>query len=596
MNTSITSKFLERGGLALTPSGVAQITQIKETVSCLESKFASFKTNTDNRLADSVSNEMFQDKITAINQQHELDIRNLKSRVSDLELSDDTLLKKLKILEDQNKQQFRNIGRLEGQVLTLTSLLKDKFQTKVKFEMPPSEDEIIVNVPTSNRFGPLTEQSTRRYIETDQDKTVDQYSELKRNSNYQMQGIPLPPIYTENQAQCQSLYKSTPLNPTAVEYVSSTTPVSSLSSYVQSSAPTAPAVTQAITTLAPTRMAHSIPRPLLPRPPPPLQQPIVVPYVQPSALTTSEVIHPITTMASGLMVQSIPFPILSQPSPAQTQPIGSQHVSSSSITDDSTINSDILLIMDSNGNQIDPKLLYPIEGSTSRKLYCPLLEDIDKLIENCTFKKLPTIIVIHCGTNNLDRSDPKRVLSHLTETATYISKKFISSKIVISGILPRGDYHSRDIHAMNMELSKHFQLLTNVHFVAHHNLLKDNSNTLSLLSDKKHLNDVGIRAFSRNLKYCIFGRSGRPFKSRRLRPPGRSSPPRRFSPPRRSSSPGRVSPPRRPNPPRRLSPSRRSSSPRMRPGYEFPSARDSSHHNIQDDAYIPRYRPYISYR
>ena len=137
--------------------------------------------------------------------------------------------------------------------------------------------------------------------------------------------------------------------------------------------------------------------------------------------------------------------------------------------------------------------------------------------------KLPTIIVIHCGTNNLDISDPKHVLSHLTEIATYISKKFISSKIVISGILPRGDYHSRDIHAMNMELSKHFQLLPNVHFVAHHNLLKDNSNTLSLLSDKKHLNDVGIRAFSRNLKDCIFGRSGRPFKSRRLSPPGRST-------------------------------------------------------------------------
>ena len=268
-------------------------------------------------------------------------------------------------------------GRLN---LTLTSLLKDKFQTKVKFDVPPSEDEIIVNVPTSNRFGPLTEQSTTRYIETDQDKTVDQNSELKHNSNYQMQDIPLPPIYTENQAQCQSLYKSTPLNPTAVEYVSSTTPVPSLSSYVQSSAPTAPVVTQAITTLALTLMADSIPPPLLPQPPSPLQQPIVVPYVHPSAPTTSEVIHPITTMASGLMVQSIPLPILSQPSPAQTQPIGSQHVSSSSTTVDHTINSDVLLIMDSNGNKIDPKLLYPTVGSTSRKLYCPLVEDIDKLI------------------------------------------------------------------------------------------------------------------------------------------------------------------------------------------------------------------------
>ena len=116
---------------------------------------------------------------------------------------------------------------------------------------------------------------------------------------------------------------------------------------------------------------------------------------------------------------------------------------------------------------------------------------------------------------------------------------------------------------MNIELSKNFQLLPNVHFVAHHNLLKDNSNTLSLLSDKKHLNDVEIRAFSRNLKDCISGRPGIPFKSRRLTPQGRSSPPRRFSPPRRYSPPGRLSPPRR------------SSSPRMRTGYEFPNHRET---------------------
>ena len=125
-------------------------------MSCLELEFVSFKINTDNRLADSVSNEMFQDKNTAINQQHKLEIRNLKSRVSDLELSNDTLLKKLKILEGQSKQQFRNIGKLKGQVLTLTSLLKDKFQTNVKTDIiPPSEDEIIVNVPISNRLVPL---------------------------------------------------------------------------------------------------------------------------------------------------------------------------------------------------------------------------------------------------------------------------------------------------------------------------------------------------------------------------------------------------------------------------------------------------------
>ena len=163
-----------------------------------------------------------------------------------------------------------------------------------------------------------------------------------------MQVIPLPPIYTGNQAQCRSLCKSTSLNPTAVEYVSSTTPVPSLPLYVQPSAPIATAVTRPITTMAPTLiMAQSISSPLLPWPPPPLpwpppqlQQPIVVPYVQLYAPTASEVIHPKTTMESEPMAQSIPLPILSQPSPSPpAQPIGSKHMSYSSVTFDCTINS-----------------------------------------------------------------------------------------------------------------------------------------------------------------------------------------------------------------------------------------------------------------
>ena len=190
-----------------------------------------------------------------------------------------------------------------------------------------------------------------------------------------MQITPLHPIYTGNQVQCQSLHKSTSPNPTAVKYVTSTTPVPSLTSHVQPSAPTATVLTQPITTMAPRLMAQSIPPPLLPQPPPPLQKPAVVLYMQPSAPTASAVTQPITTMASGLMAQSTSLSILSQPSPPPTQPIGIQNVSYCSVTTDPTINSDILLIRDSNGNQIGPKLLYPIEGSTSKKFYCPLLED-----------------------------------------------------------------------------------------------------------------------------------------------------------------------------------------------------------------------------
>ena len=66
-----------------------------------------------------------------------------------------------------------------------------------------------------------------------------------------------------------------------------------------------------------------------------------------------------------------------------------------------TVNSDIIMIMDYNGTQIDPNLLYPIEGSTHQKLFCPLLENVDELSEDSMSEKISTVTVLHCGTNNL---------------------------------------------------------------------------------------------------------------------------------------------------------------------------------------------------
>ena len=72
-------------------------------------------------------------------------------------------------------------------------------------------------------------------------------------------------------------------------------------------------------------------------------------------------------------------------------------------------------MMDSNGSQIDPKLLYPVEGSSARKLYCPLIRDLDNLLEESKFTVLPKVVIIRCGTNDLDHSDPKTVIDNLTK-------------------------------------------------------------------------------------------------------------------------------------------------------------------------------------
>ena len=184
------------------------------------------------------------------------------------------------------------------------------------------------------------------------------------------------------------------------------------------------------------------------------------------------------------------------------------------------INSDIVLMMDSNGSQIDPKLLYPIEGSSARKLYCPLIRDLDNLLEEPKFTVLPKVVVIHCGTNDLDHSDSKTVTDNLTRTVKNLSATLISSKIIVSAFMPRKDFHNKEIDNFNVELAKKLQLLPNIHLVDHCNLLNESASD-TILVDKKHLSDSGVKLFSKNLKDCIFGRFNKQSKLRRTESPPR---------------------------------------------------------------------------
>ena len=86
------------------------------------------------------------------------------------------------------------------------------------------------------------------------------------------------------------------------------------------------------------------------------------------------------------------------------------------------INAEIVLTTDSNGKYIDPKLLYPSEKSvTTKKLHCPLTRDLENLIDESALTQTPKITVVHCGTNDLDNSEPKEVISSITNSINKLS-------------------------------------------------------------------------------------------------------------------------------------------------------------------------------
>ena len=157
--TNISSKFLKRSNGVLTPSRIAQISQIKDSVISLEDKFVNFKICTENKLAEMVNNQGFQDKLDTVFQ--ETETRILQSTINDLERSDEKLVNKVKNFEEQYKQQFRQTGKREGILNTLMSFVKDIFKNYTNPEKTTDTRRrnvaVISNIPTSNKYEILVE-------------------------------------------------------------------------------------------------------------------------------------------------------------------------------------------------------------------------------------------------------------------------------------------------------------------------------------------------------------------------------------------------------------------------------------------------------
>ena len=162
---NISSKFLERSAAVLTPSRIAQISQIKGSLISLEDKFVNFKICTENKLAEMVNNQAFQHKLDSVSQFQKTETRILQSKINDLERSNETLVNKVKNLEKQNKQQFRQIGKLEESVNTLMSFAKDIFKNYTNPEKKQTQEEeilaVISNIPTSNKYEILAERNDK---------------------------------------------------------------------------------------------------------------------------------------------------------------------------------------------------------------------------------------------------------------------------------------------------------------------------------------------------------------------------------------------------------------------------------------------------
>lgn len=112
----------------------------------------------------------------------------------------------------------------------------------------------------------------------------------------------------------------------------------------------------------------------------------------------------------------------------------------------------------------------------------------------------PSHIIIHTGTNDL-RVQQERVATALINVTERASTNFPTSKIILSTLLLRTDFHPDTIRSINTRVSRHCTLKPNVHLAQHPTL------NLSSLYDHVHLHRRAVPIFAKSLKDTTLNRS-----------------------------------------------------------------------------------------
>ena len=160
-------------------------------------------------------------------------------------------------------------------------------------------------------------------------------------------------------------------------------------------------------------------------------------------------------------------------------------------------NHETIIMCDSNGRHINPKLLCP--GTKVSYIRCPTIKEANRIIEHTNFTS-PKTFILHFGTNDLDSTPSNEdMINQLKITTLSLSEKYPNSKIISSSLLPRKDDINKQINYINENLEKELSGSPNIVIVKHQNI------RIQDLRDNKHLNTIGVKRFAQNLKRSYFG-------------------------------------------------------------------------------------------
>ena len=93
------------------------------------------------------------------------------------------------------------------------------------------------------------------------------------------------------------------------------------------------------------------------------------------------------------------------------------------------------------------------------------------------------------------------VKDHILDMISLLNQKIPTSQVVISGLLPRGDYLNDKVIECNRLLSREINTLKNTRFIDHTNI---SSSRREILFDNKHLTKyVGVPLLKQNILKAV---------------------------------------------------------------------------------------------
>ena len=137
---------------------------------------------------------------------------------------------------------------------------------------------------------------------------------------------------------------------------------------------------------------------------------------------------------------------------------------------------------------------------SSVKIPCALITHATNFINTPYQQQPPTTIICHFGTNDFETKQESVCIDTFCQTIYNLSRKFASSRILVSLMLPRNDNLNATIQKANQIILRRCSRMSNVCVIEHTNLTESDD---SILRDTKHLTRYAVTLFAKNIKDAI---------------------------------------------------------------------------------------------